>query len=208
MGLLDFWAVRLAIVCTVVFVLQTLVPPLTDSLSLVSADILVRPWILLTAIFAHGSVMHLIYNMFALLLFGSILENVIGGRRWLMLFFASGILANIAAAFFYPSSLGASGAIFGLLGALAVLRPRMVVWVTYVPLPMFIAVAVWAAGDLFGLFFPSDVANAAHLAGLAIGVLTGLVLRKRFGEPFLLKKRSRQELNEEEIRRWENKWLR
>ncbi len=208
MGLFDLWAVRLTTFCVIVFILQIAIPGLTDALALTSADILVRPWMLVTAIFAHGSPSHLLYNMFALALFGSILENIIGGRRWLILFFISGILAGIVASMFYPASLGASGAIFGLLGALAVLRPRMTVWVVSVPMPMIVAAGVWVAIDMLGMFAPSGIANAAHIAGLAAGVVAGLFLMKRFGEPLFIKRKRGKQISDEEITRWENIWMR
>lgn len=183
------------------------IPSLTDALSLVSADLLVRPWILITSMFAHGSLEHLIYNMFALALFGSILEKIIGSRRWLIIYFVSGIVAGIAASVFYPASIGASGAIFGLLGALAVLRPRMTVWVGGIPMPMAVAAGVWAAGDLIGLFVPSGIANAAHIGGLVIGLIAGALWRKRFGEPLFVRKEKGPETDENEIRSWEKRWF-
>lgn len=208
MGLLDFWSVRLAAVCVIVFVLQFTIASLTDSIALVSADLAVRPWMLLTSMFAHGSFEHLFYNMFALLLFGSILENIIGSRRWLMLYFFSGIIAGIAASFLYPISLGASGAIFGLLGTLAILRPRLTVWVAGVPMPMAIAAGVWAVGDLVGLFVPSGIANAAHIAGLAVGLVAGFLYRKRFGEKLFIRRPRGSDIEESEFRSWERRWLR
>ena len=207
MKALELWSIRLTIICTAIFILQTVVPSLTDSLSLVSADLFARPWILITSMFAHGSLEHLIYNMFALALFGSILESIIGSRRWLVLYFVSGTVASLAAAFFYPDSLGASGAIFGLLGALAVLRPRMSVWVSGIPMPMAIAAGVWAAGDLIGLFVPSGIANAAHIGGLVVGLVAGFALRKQFGESLIRKRQRGPEINENEFQSWEKRWF-
>src|SRR3989344_660485 len=179
--------ITLAAITVVVFVLQIIFPAITDNFSLVSTEVFSRPWIILTSIFLHGGIEHLLYNMFALFLFGLILEEIIGGKKLLILYFSAGLLASIATIPFYQASLGASGAIFGILGALAILRPRMVVWVSFVPMPMFIAILVWAAIDLFGIFFPSNIANAAHLAGLFLGVLYGLFLRGDFGEKFFRK---------------------
>ena len=85
-------------------------------------------WRFFSSIFLHGDVGHLILNVFALALFGSILEKFIGGRRFLLVFIVSGILANLVSVNFYNSSLGASGAIFGIIGALIFVRPLMVVW--------------------------------------------------------------------------------
>jgi membrane associated rhomboid family serine protease len=146
------------------------------------------------------------YNLFALALFGSILEHIIGSRRFLVLFLAAGILANILAVFFYPSSLGASGAIFGVLGALVVLRPGMIVWAFSLPMPMFLAGIIWAIGDLIGLFIPSDVGHIAHLAGMGIGIIYGFFVRGRFKE---FRRSSRSfVLDERAMRDWEDNYMR
>jgi membrane associated rhomboid family serine protease len=206
MSVLDWWTVRIAVICTAVFILQVVFEPLTDQLALVSADVLARPWTLVTSIFAHASFEHLFFNMFGLLLFGTILEGIVGHRRWLLLFFVAGIVGGIATVPLYTASLGASGAIFGLISALAVLRPRMTVYVSWVPMPMSAAVVVWAAGDLLGLFVPTGVANAAHLAGLVIGLLLGWRWRDRFGE--IPQPRSRPlRMSESRWRRWEDEYL-
>lgn len=208
MSFLDYWSVRLAIICTLVFVLQVIFNPLTDQLVLVSSDALYHPWTFVTSIFAHGSFEHLFYNMFALLLFGTILEGIIGGRRWLVVFFAAGIIGGIAGLPLYESTLGASGAIYGLMGALAVLRPRMPIFVSWIPLPMAAAVGLWAAGDLLGLFVPSGIANAAHLAGLAVGIIAGWMMRGEFGEFSTFNRRRQVKISESRWRQWEDRWMR
>ena len=208
MSFLDYWSVRLAAVCTIVFFLQLSFGPLTDQLVLSSQDFLYRPWTLVTSIFAHGGFDHLFYNMFALLLFGTILESVIGGKRWLIVFFAAGVIGGIAGLPLYDSTLGASGAIFGLMGALAVLRPRMTVYLGWFPLPMAVAVLFWAAGDLLGLFVPSGIANAAHLAGLAVGLVIGWKLRPEFGELAAIKRKHGVDIPESRWREWEDRWMR
>ncbi|MFZ3076981.1 MAG: rhomboid family intramembrane serine protease [Candidatus Aenigmatarchaeota archaeon] len=199
-----YYSLYLVGICVIVFALQNIFPAITDNFSLVSARALSEPWMFFTAIFLHADIMHLLYNMFALALFGSMLEKIVGGRNFLAIFIISGLIASAAAFFFYGASLGASGAIFGILGALAVLRPRMTIWL-YVPMPMFVAIFVWAALDLTGFLYPSGIANAAHLAGLGAGLLFGLALRKKFGER--APKRRQYEIGSEEFRRWEDEWV-
>jgi len=200
-------ALVLAAVCIAAFVLQLAVPGFSEMFTLVSADVAARPWTLLSALFLHGDVVHLLYNLFALALFGMILEQAVGRRRFLLIFFGAGVLASIGAAVLYPAALGASGAIFGIMGALAMLRPRMQVWVGFFPMPMIMAAAVWAIGDFLGLFFPTSVANLAHLVGLAAGVGAGIYLRR--GLPSLRgRKRRGVELDEVEMERWEERWMR
>jgi membrane associated rhomboid family serine protease len=144
--------------------------------------------------------------MFALALFGSVLEKIIGGRKFLLTFFVSGIIAGIGSVIFYSSSIGASGAIYGIMGALAVLRPRMVVYVGFVPLPMFLTVFLWSAGDLLGLFFPTDLtAHGAHLFGLIFGLIYGLILRKDYGE--FIVRRPKEEIDDEKFKEWEDEYM-
>ncbi|MFH0830162.1 MAG: rhomboid family intramembrane serine protease [Candidatus Aenigmatarchaeota archaeon] len=204
----DFWTVRIVVVCTLVFLLQVAYPPLTDYLVLSSSTVLYQPWTLVTSIFAHASFEHIFFNMFGLFLFGMLLENIIGGRRWLQIFFAAGLLGGLVGLPFYDATLGASGAIFGIIGALGMLRPRMTVYLGYVPMPMAIAVIIWAASDIFGFFFPSDIANVAHLAGLVVGLAAGWKLRERFGEVASAVRRYSDGIPESAWQRWEDRYLR
>ena len=199
-----FYAAWLAVICVLVFILQTVFSGFTE-LFLLNELSFSQPWRFLTAIFLHGDFGHLIYNMFALVLFGSMLERLIGSRRFLLVFFAAGIVANFASVFFYPSSLGASGAIFGIIGTLIVVRPTLVVFAFGLPMPMFIAGILWAVGDVIGLFVPSNVGNIAHLSGLAIGLLFGAFYRdwKQLKIP-----RERTSLDEGFMRDWEDAHMR
>ncbi|MFH1473321.1 MAG: rhomboid family intramembrane serine protease [Candidatus Aenigmatarchaeota archaeon] len=203
----NWFAITLVIICVAVFVLQISNEAITDQYLLESSDVFSRPWILVTSIFLHGSIEHLFYNMFALALFGSILERIIGGKKFLVLYFLAGIIAGLGTIPFYEASLGASGAIMGILGTLAVLRPGMRVYISYVPMPMAAAVVVWAAGDLIGFFAPSNVANAAHLFGLGFGLIIGFYLKKKYGERIISKRKSRININEEEFEEWEDDWM-
>jgi hypothetical protein len=199
-----FYALWLSLVCVVVFVLQLLIPGLTDIFILDSGK-MIEVWRFASAIFLHGSVMHLISNLFALALFGTILEGLIGGRKFLLVFFASGIAANMVAVWFYPSSLGASGAIYGILGALIILRPMMTVWVSGIPMPMLLAGLVWVAGGVFGLFYPSDIGHIAHLSGMGLGMIFGILFRD------WSRKEARKErimIDEKDVREWEERHMR
>lgn len=202
----NWYALKLVAICTIVFVIQIIFPSLTDQFALDSASMMSRPWTLVTYVFLHASVSHLFYNMFALALFGLVLEKIVGGKKFLIIFFASGIAAGVGSALFYTSSIGASGAIYGIMGALAVLRPKMVVFTGFVPLPMFAAVALWAAGDFLGLVTPNDsIAYAAHLFGLAFGIAYSLSLRKKYSETAL--NEPKEELNDEDFKNWEDKYV-
>ena len=144
------------------------------------------PWTIVTSIFLHVGFSPLLFNMFALFLFGTALERRISHRLYATLFIVSGVVGNVGYYFTVGSPLipvlGASGAIYGVMGALAVLEPfRMVYFYGMVPLPMIAAAALWALADLTGLFIPSQVAHGVHLVGMLVGVMAGLYMR-RVGE--------------------------
>ncbi len=161
----------------VIFLVQFFFKGFTE-LFLLDTDALLQFWRFFTAIFLHGSFVHLLYNVFALALFGSILEKFVGSRKFMIVFLTTGILANIVSVNFYDASLGASGAIFGVIGALVVIRPWMVVWAFGLPMPLILAGILWAVGDAIGVFMPSNVANLAHLSGMFFGLILGYLYNK------------------------------
>lgn len=205
---LKFYAIKLSLLMILIFTIQFFLQEFTKIFVLNDLS-WQQPWRFLSAIFLHGGVAHLLLNIFALLLFGSILEGLISGKRFLLVFFTTGILANLIAINFYDSSLGASGAIFGVLGALIILKPLMVVWVGGIPLPMFLAGIVWIGIDLLGAYGflagnPIDnTGNIAHLSGILFGLLFGLLYRKLL----IKKKKFNVSLDEKEIRNWERTWM-
>lgn len=198
-------ALWLTLFISAIFVIQVIFPPLTEDFLLISSDVYERPWILVTPIFLHGDITHLLYNMLALATFGSILEKSIGERKFLFVFFITGLISSIASTFLYTSVLGASGAVFGVIGALALLRPRMVVWALGVPMPMVVAAAAWSTLDIIGLFSPSGIANLGHLGGLFAGLILGIVWRKKYPEP--KKRKSEKILKDEDVDEWEKHYM-
>ena len=180
-----FYFLWLSLVCIVMFIFQNIFSGFTDLFILnLKAVYEFQIWRFVSSIFLHGGVVHLLYNLFALLLFGFILERKLGSIRFLLVFFASGILANIIAVNFYPSSLGASGAIYGILGCLAVIAPMMIVWAFGLLMPMFIAAILWVLGGVLGVFgFGSgDVGYIAHLSGIFVGIALGIFFRIKHGK--------------------------
>ncbi|MCK4634663.1 MAG: rhomboid family intramembrane serine protease [Candidatus Aenigmarchaeota archaeon] len=187
-------------ICVFVFILQISFPFIEDNFALYSSRVFSEPWLLVTSIFLHGSFQHLFFNMFALGLFGFITENIIGSKKFIQIYLLSGIVASVGAAIFYPAALGASGAIYGIMGTLAVLRPKMRIWIMgFFPMPMYMAAIVWAGMDLLGMFAPSGTANAAHLFGLGAGIVAGFILRGDFRLP----KRRNDPLSESDRKRIE-----
>ncbi|MBU3912941.1 MAG: rhomboid family intramembrane serine protease [Nanoarchaeota archaeon] len=200
-------ALWIAGICVAFFIFQLIVPGFTDSLVLNQASV-IQPWRFFSAIFLHGSVSHILFNMFALILFGLILEKIIGSRKFLLVYFVSGIAANLIAVNFYQSSLGASGAIYGILGCLTILRPRMTVWVYSLPMPMFVAAIVWVVAGFLGIFTPSNVGDIAHLSGIAVGFLLGLWFRERESKVIRNYPGFRVTIDEDKMRNWEDNFLR
>src|SRR3989338_9289629 len=119
-----FYALKVAVICIVLFVLQIIIPGFTETFVL-NKSAFSEPWRFASSIFLHGGFGHLLYNMFALALFGSLLEKFIGGKRFLIIYLVSGIIANLISINFYDSSLVASGAIYGVFGVLMVIKPGM-----------------------------------------------------------------------------------
>ena len=199
-------AVYLSLFIVLIFVIQIIIPSITDSLLLVSSEVIQRPWILVTSIFLHVDLRHLMGNIFGLVVFGLLLEKVIGYRKFLLVFFITGIIAGISALFLYDRVLGVSGALFGIIGTLTALRPRMFMYIpglTY--LPMIAAAFIYLLLDLGGLFYPSNIANLSHIAGLISGVFIGILWRKQFLET----KKSRREkiVSDEDLDNWEKEYM-
>jgi len=201
-----FYSLWLALICIIIFIIQYSFPQFTDMFVL-NQQSYIQIWRFVSAIFLHGSIMHLAYNMFALILFGLILEKFIGSRKFLLVFLLTGILANLISVNFYESALGASGAVFGVIGALTIIRPGMTVWAFSMPMPLFLAAILWAAGDLMGIFMPSNIANLAHLSGLGLGLILGLYFRfkRKQVSPGVSYK---IELPEQYVRNWEDRFIR
>lgn len=197
-------ALSLALIISFVFTLQFIFPQMLK-FALESSSVVSRPWTLVTYIFLHGSFSHLYSNMIALVIFGSILEKVVGYKNFLKIFFSAGIFSGIFGMIFYSSVIGASGAVYGIMGTLAMLRPKMVVWALGVPMHMIVAIVVYGVLDLAGTFYPSNIAHIGHLSALLIGVLIGLLLRKRY--VVVEVNREKFVLDENEFRRWEDEYM-
>jgi len=211
---IKFYSLWLALLIIAVFLLQ-FIPGFTDVLVLNNKVYSGEFWRFLTAIFLHGSPTHLLFNLVALVFFGFVLEKTIGSKNFLLVFLISGLVANIIGVNFYGSSLGASGAIYGIIGCLTLMRPMMMVWAFGLILPMFLASIVWVAGDLlrtFGLFDPGKIGSIAHLSGIGIGLIAGIFYRIRLKgsglrSPQETRRRNDFEISDTYIEQWENTYV-
>jgi hypothetical protein len=149
-----------------------------------------RIWTLVTSMFMHANITHLLVNMISLLFIGNFVEKIIGRKRFLWFYLLAGVIAGltfILFAFLFQTNLeigavGASGAIFALGGLLMILTPRLPVLVFFIiPMPMWIAMifllgVLWMLSWVVGL----PIGNTAHLGGLVAGIGYGLYLKKRY----------------------------
>jgi len=138
-------------------------------------------WQLGSYIFLHGGLFHLLFNLFALFMFGCELERLWGSRFFIKYFFITGVGAGISTAVFNPSmtipTVGASGAVFGILMAYALYYPNRIVYFNFI-FPIKIKYLVLIYGVLTFYFSFSDTGgNIAHIAHLG-GMLFGFVYLK------------------------------
>lgn len=166
---------------TAVFAAESIYPSLIDRFALVPSLVPQEPWLLVTHLLLHANAMHIFGNMFALFIFGSYLEGIIGEKRFLFLYFASGIIAGLGQGFSSSvPSIGASGAVFGVIGMLAIIRPRMIIYVYFAPMPMIVAAAGFMLWEYLLINSPDNIGHAAHFTGEAFGVLYGLYWRWKY----------------------------
>jgi uncharacterized protein len=174
----------------------------TDSFMLVSHDVFTRPWILLTAIFLHGSPSHLLFNMYSLFMFGNLIEQRIGPKKFIFIYLLSGIFASFVSCFFYDAALGASGAIMAIIGMVIILLPELQILLFFaIPMSMRTAGIIFILMDTFGVFYPNGTANIAHLAGVTCGLLYALYLKDK-NKKFHKRIKSKNHLDSEDIKEY------
>ena len=176
------WTFIFIIACIAVFVLQMVGIVSDNDFAFTPSLAFERPWTFVTSVFLHANFAHLLINMFVLFFLGLGLESRIGPIHFVILFLLSGIVGSIGYMITASNqsipAVGASGAIYGVLGALAVLTPFAMVYIYgIIPMPMIAVAVIWGLLDFFGMFAPGDVAHGAHLGGLFVGVLYGFYLR-------------------------------
>ncbi|HKI05017.1 MAG TPA: rhomboid family intramembrane serine protease [Thermoanaerobaculia bacterium] len=140
-------------------------------------------WRLVSSMFLHIGFVHLLVNGWALYQLGSLFELLMGSRRMLLVYFVSGTAGSIASLFFTGGlSAGASGAIFGLMGALIAFLLRHRENLTPQAKSLLMQLLFWAGLNVFLGFNIPGIDNAAHLGGCAAGMLLGLALSRRPAE--------------------------
>ena len=153
---------------------EQVAPGVVQAFVLVPAFIGVRPWTVVTYMFLHAGFSHLFWNMVALYFFGPRLEARLGGRRFLALYFVSGI-AGALGSLVTPTAaiIGASGAIFGVMLGYAHFWPRDQIYLFFVLRieARWLVILMTMMALYQGLSGQSGIANFAHLGGFAGGWL-------------------------------------
>jgi membrane associated rhomboid family serine protease len=155
-------------------------------LALTPAYVLTMPWTLVTNMFIHADISHIFFNMFfGVFMFGTYLERLIGEREFTRVY----LLGGVAAALFYvfmslvfripdplSPAIGASGAVFAVIGALVVLRPNMRIFLYFLfPMPLWVFASFYILYSVFMIpaMGTGGVAITAHLGGLIAGLAFG-----------------------------------
>jgi len=161
------------------FIITLLRPAAISFLGLTPALLLQQPWTIISSMFVHAGIGHIIVNMISLYFLGSFLLRAVGEKSFLLVFFLGGLAGNVLFVLLahpFSTGVGASGAIFALGGALAVMVPRVPVLIFPIPAPIPLWVAIMI---FFFISFLPGIAWQAHLGGLLLGLVAGLLFRRR-----------------------------
>lgn len=134
------------------------------------------PWQLISYMFLHGNLSHLIFNLFALWIFGQQIEATWGTKRFVTYYFLTGLGAALLHLFVAPSPvIGASGGVFGILLAFGMLFPNREIFLLFPPIPIKAKYLVigYGALELFNgvASLQTGVAHFAHLGGMVAGFI-------------------------------------
>ncbi|WP_354570576.1 rhomboid family intramembrane serine protease [Glaciihabitans sp. UYNi722] len=132
----------------------------------------IQPWRMITSLFLHLSILHLLFNMYSIFIFGPMMERMLGRARFAALFLLSGIGGSVAVLLIAPATpvAGASGAIFGLLGAYFVIQRHL----GGNSVQLLIVIGI----NLALSFVIPGIAWQAHIGGLIVGALVGLIFAR------------------------------
>jgi membrane associated rhomboid family serine protease len=182
-----------------VFIATSLKSDLIYDLHLVPATFTSEPWTIVTSLFVHADLWHILGNMVTLYFFGTYLTTLVGETKFLAIYLLGGLVGGVLymlVALYAPwgnpdtSVIGASGAVFAIGGALAVLQPNLKVLLFFIiPMPLWVAViGGFVLLTLITVSAGLNIAWEAHLGGLVVGLMAGLLLsrKKRERDRYLL----------------------
>lgn len=201
------WVQRLIVLNVVMLFVQWTMPGLTDLLVFSPGQVLTQPWTLVTYMFLHGGLGHIFFNMLTLWFAGPMVEERLGPQRFITLYLVSGVAGALLSLVLAPRTpiIGASGAVMGVLLALARFWPRMRIMIYgIVPVEARWLVLIYAGLDLIGGLGGQrgGIANFAHLGGLGGAMLYLLYLEQRRGSK-QFKKQATPKVSDPALRNWE-----
>ena len=137
-------------------------------------------WVLITSIFLHSDLNHLVLNLIALIVFGIILEEEIGSRRVLLLFLGGAFVGAFLSSLFYSPnipSIGASAGIFSIMAATLLIKPVRIE--SYLPIPIGVIALGYILTTIWGLItgYPPQVSHVGHIGGAFVGLFYGFKVR-------------------------------
>lgn len=187
----EFSVNQQAVVASFAVIPAELLQPSGTDMVLVSPDPIhiPEPLTLLSYMFFHGDILHLVGNMLFLWVFGDNVEDALGHAKYLVFYLACGIFAGLVHSWMMPSSdvalIGASGAVAGVIAAYLMLHPRVNVWVLafkFIPLRISAAfvLGLWIAMQVVMVALPQvgPVAWWAHIGGLIAGAVLVVFMRR------------------------------
>ena len=199
---INFILIILNVLCFVAFtILLYFNSNFLDSIALKPSNIVQGKylWTFLTSMFMHGGLFHLFANMLSLFFVGGLIERILGRKRFFNFYILAGLFAGLffvliswifylTGVDFFSSdfstyAVGASGALFGLVGLLMILTPNLPVYIMFIPIPIKMKYA--APGMLILLWLISvagdiSIGNTAHLGGFLAGLVYGFYLKSRY----------------------------
>ena len=143
------------------------------------STVVAQPWTLITSIFMHGSLEHLLSNVLVWLFFGIAIESELGVSRYLFIFIGGAFVGDLLSWFFYsPETLfiGASAGIFALIGAGMLVKPMDVsLYPLLVPIPLALIGMAYVVLNVYSLFAggAGNISYIGHMGGLVVGFAYG-----------------------------------
>lgn len=175
----------LVVINLALFLAEQIFPDLIYTVSLVPVYVHYRHYYFqfFTYMFSHASFWHLFSNMFALFIFGPVIERKIGSREFILFYLLCGTLSGIAAyltywycGMYYTVLLGASGAVYALLFLFSVLFPSAVILLFgIIPVRAPLLILIYFLIEIFGIFSSDGTAHMVHLYGLFFAVLYSII---------------------------------
>ncbi|MBI5061868.1 MAG: rhomboid family intramembrane serine protease [Candidatus Aenigmarchaeota archaeon] len=171
----------LILICVVVFAYEVLLAPdsFFDDYGFSGTNMLSKPYVLVTSIFIHADLTHILSNIAVLFFFGIAVESELRPKKMLLIFFLGAFAGDLLSLFIYPFdavSIGASAGIFALIGVGMIVKPiDFSLYPFFLPIPLALLGMVYTLYNAIGFFTgPSNISYIAHFGGLLVGLAFGI----------------------------------